>query len=102
MAVRLSRAEDEHLLDVRDNGPGIAPAERERVFDWFFQGERSHHGRVQGSGLGLAIARDLVLAHGGRIEVVDDGAAADAAAGAGGAHFRVVLPFRGATSAQVK
>ncbi len=102
VAVRLSRAEDEHLLDVRDNGPGIVPAERERVFDWFFQGERSHHGRVQGSGLGLAIARDLVLAHGGRIEVVDDGAAADAAAGAGGAHFRVVLPFRGATSAQVK
>ncbi|MEP7358540.1 MAG: ATP-binding protein, partial [Anaerolineales bacterium] len=44
-----------------DHGPGIAIKERERVFDWFFQGERGHNGRVQGSGLGLAIARDLVL-----------------------------------------
>ena len=42
-----------------------------------------HRGRLQGSGLGLAIAREFVVAHGGRIEVVRDLAA--------GAHFRVTL-----------
>jgi two-component system sensor histidine kinase GlrK len=75
---------DEVVLDVEDAGPGIPPEDRERIFDWFYQGEHVHRGRVQGSGLGLAIAREFVVAHGGRIEVVDDLAA--------GAHFRVTLP----------
>src|SRR6266704_3048304 len=74
----------EVVLDVEDAGPGIPPEDRERIFDWFYQGEHVHRGRVSGSGLGLAIAREFVLAHGGRIEVVDDLAA--------GAHFRVTLP----------
>jgi two-component system sensor histidine kinase GlrK len=72
------------LLEVCDQGPGISAAERERVFDWFFQGERPHHGRVEGSGLGLAIARDLVLAHHGSITLLE---------AAAGAHFRVSLPL---------
>ena len=75
---------DKVVLDVEDAGPGIPPEDRDRIFDWFYQGEHVHRGRVSGSGLGLAIAREFVLAHGGRIEVVDDLAA--------GAHFRVTLP----------
>ena len=71
-------------LDVIDSGPGIPPEDQERIFDWFFRGEHGHHGRVLGSGLGLAIAREFVIAHRGRIEVVNEGAA--------GAHFRVTLP----------
>lgn len=90
---------EDRVLDVRDRGPGIAVAERERVFDWFFQGRRSHHGRVQGSGLGLAITRDLVLAHGGRIDVVDHAESGDEG---GGAHFRVRLPFSATSSSAVK
>jgi len=39
---------------VSDNGPGIAPHDRNRVFDRFYTGDR-----VSGSGLGLAIAREL-------------------------------------------
>ncbi len=73
------------VLDVCDSGPGIPPEDRNRIFDWFFRGEHGHQGRVQGSGLGLAIAREFVVAHRGRIEVVNDGAA--------GAHFRVSLPI---------
>jgi len=54
-------------VTVTDTGPGIAPEERERVF------ERSTgaiaHRQGGGTGLGLAIAKHIVLAHGGRIWV---------------------------------
>jgi two-component system sensor histidine kinase GlrK len=79
------REGDELVFEVGDAGPGIPPEDRERIFDWFYQGQPLHHGRVRGSGLGLAIAREFVLAHGGRIEIVDYPS--------GGAHFRVTLPL---------
>lgn len=50
---------------IADQGPGIPPEDRERVFDAFYRGDATN-GRG-GSGLGLAIARAIVLAHGGRI-----------------------------------
>lgn len=55
-------------IRVGDTGPGIDPQEQERIFEPF---HRSQPGRrfPQGMGLGLTIARDLVLAHGGRLEV---------------------------------
>jgi len=84
----LRRKDNDAVLDVRDTGPGIAAEDRERVFDWFFRGDRPHRGRVLGSGLGLAIARDMAQAHGGRIEVADNDQA-----GGTGAHFRVTLPL---------
>ena len=72
------------LIEVGDAGPGIAAEDRDRVFDWFFQGKLGHGGRVKSSGLGLAIAREFVLAHRGSIEVI--------AQGKPGARFRVSLP----------
>jgi two-component system sensor histidine kinase GlrK len=59
------------VLDVSDHGPGIAPAERERVFDSFYSGKPPADGKVKGSGLGLAIAREYAIAQSGRIEVLD-------------------------------
>jgi two-component system sensor histidine kinase TctE len=58
-------------LEVEDTGPGIAPAERQRVFDRFYRIPGSH---TDGSGLGLAIVKQIVQAHGGRISL-DEGAA---------------------------
>ena len=74
------------LLDVADQGPGIAPAERERVFETFYSGKAPVDGKVKGTGLGLAIAREYAIAHGGRIEVLER------EDGARGVRFRLRLP----------
>jgi len=80
------------VLDVADRGPGVAPAERLRVFDSFYQGAAPIDGRVKGSGLGLAIAREYALAHGGRIEILDR------PDGLRGACFRLWLPMLAGTA----
>ena len=57
-------------LIVRDTGQGIAPADLPSIFDRFWRGDPARsRAEGAGEGLGLAIARQLVLAHGGRIEV---------------------------------
>jgi PAS domain S-box-containing protein len=55
------------LLSVADTGPGIAPDQRERIFERFVQS--ADGGELGASGLGLAIVRDIVQAHGGRIQL---------------------------------
>jgi two-component system sensor histidine kinase BaeS len=55
-------------MRVRDSGPGITPEEQKRIFTPFYRGPAGRR-FPQGMGLGLSIARDLVTAHGGRIEV---------------------------------
>jgi two-component system phosphate regulon sensor histidine kinase PhoR len=54
-------------VTVTDTGPGIAPEERERVFERFYRGDRSRQGG--GTGLGLAIAKHIIQAHSGQIWV---------------------------------
>ncbi len=74
----------EHLvLVLADDGPGVAPGIRERVFDPFVT-----HGKKRGTGLGLAVARRFVEDHGGRLELV-----ADPLGGTRGARFRLSLPL---------
>ena len=57
------------VLTVDDDGPGIAEAERERVFDRFYRVQESRSRDTGGTGLGLPIVRDIVLSHGGRVRV---------------------------------
>jgi two-component system sensor histidine kinase GlrK len=78
---------DYAVLDVADQGPGVPPDHRARIFDSFYQGPAPIDGRVKGSGLGLAIAREYAIAQGGRIELLDR------ADGARGARFRLWLPL---------
>jgi two-component system, OmpR family, sensor kinase len=54
---------------VTDAGPGIPPAERERVFDRFYRVDKARSRDRGGSGLGLAVAQSLVKAHGGTIDL---------------------------------
>jgi Na+/proline symporter/nitrogen-specific signal transduction histidine kinase len=77
-------------LSVADNGPGIAPSDRESIFERFRQVGNTLTAKPEGSGLGLAISRMIVEHFGGRVWVED--------APAGGAVFRVRLP-RGVTAA---
>jgi two-component system, OmpR family, sensor histidine kinase MprB len=76
--VRLENGE----LTVRDHGPGIAPEDRERIFDRFYRAPRARS--LPGSGLGLAIVRDVAEAHGGTVTAED--------APGGGALFRLIFP----------
>jgi PAS domain S-box-containing protein len=61
----------EYHVSVRDNGPGISAADRERIFEAY---ERVRYDKlVPGTGLGLAIVREAVAVHGGRVWVESDG-----------------------------
>lgn len=56
-------------LSVEDNGMGIAPRERKRIFERFYRVDNLLTRKTEGSGLGLAIAKRIIEAHGGRIGV---------------------------------
>ncbi len=58
-------------LWICDQGPGIPPAERERVFERFRRGESQNDGAIPGVGLGLYLARRILRAHGGDLQIVD-------------------------------
>ena len=68
-------ADDSVYLSVEDGGPGIPVGERERIFERFYQTDKSRRGdRTRGVGLGLAIAREIIQAHGGSISIGDPAA----------------------------
>ncbi len=58
---------DRVLFEVRDDGPGIPPQERERVFERFHRTDAARDRASGGTGLGLAIVRAIAQAHGGRV-----------------------------------
>jgi len=78
-------------VTVRDEGIGIAPADRERVFERFVQGEAGDRRRFGGIGLGLYIVRQLARAQGGDVTA--------AAAEGGGTVMRLTLNLAGAAGA---
>lgn len=80
----------EVCVSVRDNGPGIEPGMRERIFDTFVRGNEGLDGQ-SGIGLGLAISRGFVDAHGGRLGVAETNDDS-------GTEFRLWLPVAQAVS----
>lgn len=73
------------VMEIKDNGPGIPEAERDRIFERFYRLDDSRARDTGGTGLGLAIAKEAVLMHGGSIEVTE--------AEKGGSVFRIKLPY---------
>ena len=67
VAVRATRADESVVLEVLDEGPGIAADEAERVFERFYRTDAARTTDRGGAGLGLAIARWVVDLHGGSI-----------------------------------
>ncbi len=57
------------MVGVHDQGPGLGPEDRERVFERFYRADPSRTRAAGGSGLGLSIVAALVAAHGGRVSV---------------------------------
>jgi hypothetical protein len=81
------------FLAVRDEGQGVAPEDRARIFDRFYR--MAGHERIAGTGLGLPIARDLARAMGGEVDV--------ASVPGSGSSFVLALPGpTGAESAQLR
>jgi two-component system, NtrC family, sensor histidine kinase HydH len=78
VTVRVAQGPEGLVVEVRDSGPGVALADRERIFEPFVTT------KVKGTGLGLSIARRLVVLHGGTLRVVGPEAP--------GATFRVEIP----------
>jgi two-component system, NtrC family, sensor histidine kinase GlrK len=74
---------DRIFIGVRDQGPGVAEADRARVFEPFYRGQRQPQDAVRGTGIGLSIVQEYIAAHGGAVRLVTDSAAG---------HFRIELP----------
>jgi two-component system sensor histidine kinase BaeS len=76
-------SEEGLIISVMDTGPGIAVEEQQRIFEPFTRGSSARR-FSQGMGLGLTIAREMIEAHGGRIELISDIGK--------GSEFRLILP----------
>jgi signal transduction histidine kinase len=85
--IRVERAGDRVLIAVADQGPGVPPEHRDRIFDRFFRVDQSRTRNGGGTGLGLAIAKWAVEIHGGQIAVGGQLG--------GGSEFRIRLPLAG-------
>ncbi|MDQ3645459.1 MAG: HAMP domain-containing histidine kinase, partial [Actinomycetota bacterium] len=84
VAVSLGEVGDEVVLTVDDDGPGIAPGDRHRVFERFVRLEEARDRDSGGTGLGLAIVAEVTRSHGGSARVLESPR--------GGARFEVRLP----------
>jgi signal transduction histidine kinase len=90
--VRARREGDDVVIEVSDEGPGIPPELRDRIFDRFVRGtgDRGGAGNGSGSGLGLSIVRAVATSLGGGVEVGESDS--------GGARFTVRIPAAGTKS----
>jgi CheY-like chemotaxis protein len=91
--LKVRREAREALINVADNGIGIAHDVLPRVFDMFMQGGRDPRGALGGLGIGLALAKNLIELHGGTIEASSEGIDR-------GAQFLVRLPLLSAQRAE--
>ena len=81
--IKLYQDHQKAILDVIDEGAGVAADDIPRLFEPFFQGRPPSNGSIQGTGLGLSIAKRYLRLHNGSIELMESSQ---------GAHFRVTLP----------
>jgi signal transduction histidine kinase len=71
IVIEVSSPDRTAILSISDDGPGIAPAERTRVFERFVRLDSDRSRSSGGAGLGLAIVAEVVAAHGGTVSIDD-------------------------------
>jgi two-component system sensor histidine kinase GlrK len=82
ISIKLYKEHGDAVFEVLDEGPGIPPSERDKIFEAFYRGADMPVAAIKGSGLGLSIVKEYVTLHKGRIEVLEGP----------GAHFRIRFP----------
>jgi PAS domain S-box-containing protein len=71
--ISVARSDENVKVEIADTGIGIAKENLDKVFERFFQVDSSLTRKVGGAGIGLAVAREIVLAHGGKIKAESEG-----------------------------
>ncbi|MCJ7825605.1 MAG: HAMP domain-containing histidine kinase, partial [Anaerolineales bacterium] len=69
VSIHASQQDDFQIVQVKDDGPGIAPTDQARLFEKFYRARRREALNVKGTGLGLAIVKSIIQQHGGRVAV---------------------------------
>ena len=82
--VHLAQEPERVVITIDDDGPGIPPSQRDKVFEPFYRQERSRNPETGGVGLGLSVARSIIWEHSGDIRLANRRE--------GGLHVRVDLP----------
>ena len=67
VAIEVLDQPDQVIIRIKDNGPGISPAEISRIWDRLYRGDQSRSQR--GLGLGLSLVKAIITAHHGQVEV---------------------------------
>lgn len=82
--INIFKGDQQAVIQVQDNGPGIDPEDLPHIFERFYRGDRARNSKSGGSGLGLSIAQSIVTAQHGTITVESQSPH--------GSRFRVILP----------
>jgi len=90
ISIKLYKERGDAVFEVLDEGPGISPTDRDKIFEAFYRGTDMPVAAIKGSGLGLSIVKEYVQLHRGAIEVLDGP----------GAHFRIRFPRKKTDSAE--
>ncbi len=91
IGLSVHQEENSGVIEVKDSGPGISEIDQKRIFERFFQVDKSRKGGLgRGVGLGLAIAKQIIIAHDGDIQVMSQAGK--------GSTFVVRLPIHGKTT----
>lgn len=88
VTVTVRRQGEDTVVEVKDTGIGIEPADQKRIFERFYRVDKARSRELGGTGLGLSIVKHIVLTHGGRVAVQSIPGK--------GSTFQVVLPARAA------